>query len=576
MSILIAKAGRSGAGGANATYITRLNGAEKISFHNLEKLEAETIEEARTNAIAYAEAREEIELAKVKKAKPVEKKVKVERKDVKNERDEKFENKEKPAKERQVRTHYRCIFSWQGKESSEKATEEIKIFLKAEFPKARAIIAIHQDTDDTHGHVWLDARQTDGKKIHLNDRQFKTIDERWTQQYDRTYGTDLADVYKTRKEETKQWKREMYEWRKSLNGQSDEQNTEQSTEQNKERAQSIGQVQSTGLMPPPRKPPRASDKYTGEYWREKEINELKGIITNEQSGSGRSHPITQSTAGSETRGGNTVETAMLADERTTSSTHAILPLTRRTELSLAEAGRTTKEAGNTGGNDPGSSNEDRTGYFEDQSIRAGFKEKYNDNFSNILEPAGEIEKSPFYSNQFYKPGYETDSGSGTSITESIPGVSRRNSGIGKLDLDLMPLPEISFQVPEMKMDPQSMIRDTLDMVQQSLDRQGREMHELALCLYREHLNGIASTPPSNIFLARINSYNNGLPENKPIDPSGKTWLEVNHEHLSRMTDEQRDKEALRIANEFEDDLEDRKTWDAEYRQAEDIRSFVLG
>lgn len=64
MSVLIAKVGRSGAGGANSDYITRLSAAEKIAFYNLEHLESEVIAEARTNAVAYAHAREEIELAR--------------------------------------------------------------------------------------------------------------------------------------------------------------------------------------------------------------------------------------------------------------------------------------------------------------------------------------------------------------------------------------------------------------------------------------------------------------------------------------------------------------------------------
>lgn len=223
MSILKFTVGKSGAGGANSDYITRLSAAEKISFHNLGHLESNDVSEARTNAIAYAYAREEIELAKNKNA----------------------------------RTHYRMIASFEGKKTSEEAAEEVGKYLKKEFPDGRAIIAVHQDTDDTHVHVWLDTRKTDGGKLQIGDKQYHSLDESWTTQYDARYGTGYAPEYKAKKEETKQYKREMLEWRMH---------------------QADGQeiTENIALIPPPMKPERASDRMKANYWRAKEIEELSG------------------------------------------------------------------------------------------------------------------------------------------------------------------------------------------------------------------------------------------------------------------------------------------------------------
>jgi len=49
-------------------------------------------------------------------------------------------------------------------------------FLKDTFPKAIAFGAIHRDTEHPHVHVYLHARQTDGKKIYLSRQEYASID----------------------------------------------------------------------------------------------------------------------------------------------------------------------------------------------------------------------------------------------------------------------------------------------------------------------------------------------------------------------------------------------------------------
>lgn len=195
-----------GTGGASVDYITREKAAEQISFVNLPELQAETKSEQRANAIAYAELRIGIEKSKRKNA----------------------------------RTNYKLLLSWGRKEAAEVADKMATDFLEKNFPTARAIIAVHQDTDNTHAHIWIDARGSDEKKLRFKKNEYQTIDERWHQAFDREYGTNYFAELKAKKIETAAFKRA--------------------------RAQGITAV----------KPIRAGDKFSNEYWRNKEIENLTG------------------------------------------------------------------------------------------------------------------------------------------------------------------------------------------------------------------------------------------------------------------------------------------------------------
>lgn len=174
MSIAKFTIGRRGASGKHASYITRDGACDSISFHNLDELQGDNEFENKVNAISYAYNREEEELEQNGNG----------------------------------RTHYRMILSWEGKEDSDKAREMTHEYLQENFKDSRAVVAVHQDTDQTHAHIWIDARQTDERKLHIQTRDYKKLDERWTQQYDRAYGTEYAKDYAAKKEQTRQWKRD--------------------------------------------------------------------------------------------------------------------------------------------------------------------------------------------------------------------------------------------------------------------------------------------------------------------------------------------------------------------------------
>lgn len=631
MSVLVAKVGRSGAGGANSNYITRLSAAGKIAFHNLEHLESEKITEARTNAIAYAHAREEIELAKAgtrqigntsipkedneateelegsavspasadlqdttgtTKWKPAGKLilgreiVRGSTTKVSTTADE--ENTatvekaaEKPKKPRQVRTHYRLIASWEGKETSENAAAEVKIYLERQFPKARAIIAVHQDTDDTHAHVWIDARQTDGKKIHLKDKQFESLDEKWTEQYDRTYGTNYAPEYKALKEETKQWKREMYQWRKSP--------AENQAENQTENAENIQNIERARLTAPPLKPQRAADRFKANYWKEKEIQQITGVPIYEQINAGADHSDAQranrytEASDSFTRTGNGfTETegkftrraefinqgAEHDDRRTQQKSDGNEQFTDRAKSDFSGAAQDGAEFVQSDERHHQSSESGRTGFTQSQTQYSFDTDQSNVYFQGTRGITERFTTSQISQEQLYEDRIGFGSTDGSGVTGSNQEDLFRNSTVGKFNIELNQIPEIQFQMPEIQMDSQTMVKDTLQMIQTSLERQRIRMDGGATDLYRQHLNYIANLEPAPFLLKKIDQFNQNATEDKFIKTEDKSWLEANHEYLSSLSTQKLDREANNVAETFEEDLKQEQKLDPNYQERE--------
>lgn len=105
------------------------------------------------------------------------------------------------------RTHYRIILSFDVPATNQQIRDLTNNFLEQTFPKAIAFGAIHRDTDHPHVHLYLNSRQTDGRRIQLKNNEFKTIDEKWARIYTEFAGDKSAYIdYLRKKEETKQWK----------------------------------------------------------------------------------------------------------------------------------------------------------------------------------------------------------------------------------------------------------------------------------------------------------------------------------------------------------------------------------
>ncbi len=196
------------ASGKNVEYLCRQSACKSISFYNLDFLDAQYELEKRSNAIAYAMTREIQEL-----------------------------------NQKGNRNHYRLILSWDKKEETEFARDKTHEFLQKKFPNCCIIIGIHQDTEHTHAHIWIDARDINDRKLQLNYREYRSIDEDWAKDYDKIYGTTYAQQYEIKKNQTIKWKE-----KRAIN------------------------EKLVGKQPiPTNKPHRANDEQTAEFYRQKEL-----------------------------------------------------------------------------------------------------------------------------------------------------------------------------------------------------------------------------------------------------------------------------------------------------------------
>lgn len=118
-----------------------------------------------------------------------------------------FGSKEEFEKAKGGRTHYRVIVSFDVPATNSQIRDLTNEFLKEAFPKAIAFGAIHRDTEHPHVHLFLHARQVDGKKIYLSRQEYGSIDEKWAKIYAEFAGERSVYVeHLHKKEETKQWK----------------------------------------------------------------------------------------------------------------------------------------------------------------------------------------------------------------------------------------------------------------------------------------------------------------------------------------------------------------------------------
>lgn len=157
--------GTTGASSAHLSYISRpaalRDGAGATFFRNLPEqvVRAESYGELRTNLTSYAWMREEVERSG-------------------------FRGRG------ECRTHFRALFSFEEPVPTETVRGLVEQWLQTCLPKARAVGFIHTDTGHTHAHLWLDARDVDGKKLSLPPSLYRKLDEVWNWLYSRALGRD--------------------------------------------------------------------------------------------------------------------------------------------------------------------------------------------------------------------------------------------------------------------------------------------------------------------------------------------------------------------------------------------------
>ncbi len=181
---------RSGAGAAHVRYLTRLpaTGADlgSIYIHNIPGIAESALDyrETRKALITYAQTKEELELERRCQGRP------------------------KAGQERVIpRTHYRAILSLEGRIEQGKTLAMAREFLMREFPLARAAAAVHSDTEHTHVHVNIFARQTNNRKVQIGDRDYRRLDERWAEIYGETFGQEKLAQHLAKKAEMADAKR---------------------------------------------------------------------------------------------------------------------------------------------------------------------------------------------------------------------------------------------------------------------------------------------------------------------------------------------------------------------------------
>jgi hypothetical protein len=103
-------------------------------------------------------------------------------------------------------THFRIILSVGPEVSNRELKALVNAFLGENFPLAPAFIVIHRDSEHTHAHLYVHARQLDNKRVDLGQKYFH-LDESWMRICAEGLGDkDILDKHLELKAETLEWK----------------------------------------------------------------------------------------------------------------------------------------------------------------------------------------------------------------------------------------------------------------------------------------------------------------------------------------------------------------------------------
>lgn len=153
--------GTPGGSSSHTLYVSRpsavLDREDGITARNMpaEVMAATTYSELRSNLASYAWAREESEASLHRQR----------------------------GSRGAARSHYRCVLSFENDLSTASIKRLVHEWLETALPLSSACAFVHRNTDHVHAHVWIDARGTDGKKLDISKREWKTLGERWSRLY---------------------------------------------------------------------------------------------------------------------------------------------------------------------------------------------------------------------------------------------------------------------------------------------------------------------------------------------------------------------------------------------------------
>ena len=105
-----------------------------------------------------------------------------------------------------LRSHYSIKMSFEAKVPSQFAISLAKNYLNKQFPNAILFAACHQNTNHTHIHVLLFARDIDGKKLHFSNSNYKKLDIGWAKLYAKVFGEHKLEQHIEKKAQSRNWK----------------------------------------------------------------------------------------------------------------------------------------------------------------------------------------------------------------------------------------------------------------------------------------------------------------------------------------------------------------------------------
>jgi hypothetical protein len=103
-------------------------------------------------------------------------------------------------------SHFRIILTVGPEVSINELKAMVNEFLRANFPLCPAFVAVHDDTDHRHAHVYVHARQLDNKRVALGQDYFR-LDESWMEICaKRLSSPEIYERHVELKEETRAWR----------------------------------------------------------------------------------------------------------------------------------------------------------------------------------------------------------------------------------------------------------------------------------------------------------------------------------------------------------------------------------
>lgn len=103
-------------------------------------------------------------------------------------------------------SHFRLILTFGPEATNRQIKAMVNAFLGENFLLARAMVAIHRDTEHTHAHLHVHVRQLDNKRVNLGQKYFK-LDESWMKICsEHLRDSEIYDKHMELKRVTLEWK----------------------------------------------------------------------------------------------------------------------------------------------------------------------------------------------------------------------------------------------------------------------------------------------------------------------------------------------------------------------------------